>query len=525
MKLFFLLTLITIFLSSCSFAPSKSKKASLVYFADLHGHFTEHPELFWPADGGNQSAIAIAGGVARIVSAVEKLKGENPGGVLFLDAGDTIQGAAEVALSEGKVATPILNAMNIDLAIPGNWEVVYGTKVFKKLASQANYPFLASNILDARTKNLVFKPYEIKVINGIRIAIIGYTDPDVPTRQPPNFSTGFIYKGREVLQPLIDEIRGKNQADVVVLLTHIGLPKAVGLADKVTGVDVILSSDTHERTYDPIIKSNTWVVEPGAFGSFLGQLDIELTDGGEVKKKWHLIELKADKFPLNRRISEVVSKTLAPYRTTLGKKIGETKTDLIRYNVVESTLDSILADALRESTGTEIALTNGFRFAYPIVPGPIVEGDLWSIFPINTKIKTGKLTGKQLLNFYEKEIENVFSKDSEKLFGGWLPRTSGLSIKFMASAPPFNRIQEMMINGQPLDEKRYYTVTTCVREGDPDTTLCRIPNGKNIEIKKFDAHEAVRMYLKKHWPILPPNMGRVQALDLPETVRSQFYRK
>src|SRR5690606_117459 len=128
-------------------------------------------------------------------------------------------------------------------------------------------------------------------------------------------------------------------------------------------------------------------------------------------------------------------------------------------------------------------------------------------------------------DFYEREIENVFSEDPEKLFGGWLPRTSGLSIKFKVSAPPLHRIQDISVNGRPLEKKRLYTVTTCVREGDPDTTLCRIPGGRDIEIKDFDAHEAVRRYLRKNWPVSAPRMGRVQALDLPEKVRSQFYRK
>jgi S-sulfosulfanyl-L-cysteine sulfohydrolase len=293
----------------------------------------------------------------------------------------------------------------------------------------------------------------------------------------------------------------------------------------VNGVDVILSSDTHERTYEPVIKGKTWIVEPGAFGSFIGHLSLEMTHKGEIKKKWELIELRANKFEENQRLKEIVSQTLKPYAKSIDKKIGETKTPLSRYNVVETSLDAVLADALRESTGTEIALTNGFRFAYPIVPGPILESDLWSIFPINTQIKTGKLSGKQLRDFFEKEIENVFSSDPEKLFGGWLPRTSGLSVKFQVSAPPYKRIKEMAVNGKPLQDKRLYTITTCVREGDPESTLCRIPNGKDIVIKDFDAHEAVRRYLKKHWPVLPPEMGRVQALDLPENVRSQFYRK
>lgn len=521
MRFLFLISILA--LVSCN--QAKNKKASLVYFADLHGHFKEHPELFWPEEGGAKSEIVMAGGIARMKYAVDKLKEKYPGEVFFIDAGDTIQGAAEVALSQGAVAVPLLNSMGIDLAIPGNWEVVYGTKVFKDLASRANYPFIATNIRNEKTKELIFKPYVIQNINGLNIAIIGFTDPDVPTRQPPGFSAGFIYEGSAILQPIIDEIKNSNKADAIVLLTHIGLPKAVGLAEKLKDVDVILSSDTHERTYTPIVRGKTWIVEPGAFGSFIGRLELSLNDKGELQKHWEMIELRGDQFKQDEAIVKLVEETLKPYQEKLAVQIGETKDNLVRYNVVETTLDAVLADALRDATGTDIALSNGFRFAYPIVAGPIKEGDLWSVFPINTQIKTGKLTGRQLRNFFEKEIENVFSQDFEKLFGGWLPRPSGLSVTFDSSAPAFKRIIEMKVNGKTLEDNKVYTVTTCVREGDPETTLCRIPNGKDISIKDFDAHEAVRRYLKKNWPITKPHMNRIKAVDLPDTVRSQYYRK
>jgi 2',3'-cyclic-nucleotide 2'-phosphodiesterase (5'-nucleotidase family) len=299
----------------------------------------------------------------------------------------------------------------------------------------------------------------------------------------------------------------------------------VHLAGKLKDVDVLLSSDTHERTYEPVIINNTWVVEPGAFGSFLGKLDLEINHWGELKKKWSLIELRSSLYPEETKMKELVAKVIAPLKEALEKPIGETAVDLVRYNVIETTLDAVLADALKDATKTEIALSNGFRFAYPLVKGQIIEKDLWSIYPINTHIKTGQITGKQLKDFYEKEIENVFSENPEKLFGGWLPRPSGISFDFKVNNPPLNRIVKMEINGKPIQLEKLYTLTTCQREGDPDSTMCRIPNAINTKILDFDAHEAVRRYLKKNWPLKSPDLERIRALDLPDTVRSQYYRK
>lgn len=507
--------------------PGKGKeRVSLLYIGDIHGQFEEHPEMFWSKNGGEEQTVEIAGRAARIASAVKEIQSQNSDGTVFFDAGDTIQGSADVAVSEGEVAIPILNALDFDFAIPGNWEVVYGTKRFKEISKRLKFPFLAANIFDTKTEKRVFAPYKIIEKKGLKLAFIGFTDPDVPNRQPPTFSKGFSYKGAEILQPLIDNLRRKEHVDGVFLVTHIGLPKAVKLAETVKGVDVLFSSDTHERTYEPIVKGDTWVVEPGAFGSFLGKLDVYKSESGKLKKSWNLIELKAKDFQKDRQVLKVVKETLSPLDKKLDKVIGETKVTLARYNVIETSLDALLADALRASTGTDLAFSNGFRFAHPVVPGSIREKDLWNFFPITTPIKTGKLTGKQIKNFLEREIENVFSEDAENLFGGWLPRVSGLKVVFNSSAPAMKRVKEVLVGGQPLVEHRLYSVTTCVREGDPDTTLCRIPNGRDIEIKEFDAHEAVRKYLAKNSPIITsPALNRFIGEDLSGTVRSQYFRK
>src|SRR5690606_18835879 len=140
----------------------------------------------------------------------------------------------------------------------------------------------------------------------------------------------------------------------------------------------------------------------------------------------------------------------------------------------ETPLDAWLADVLRETTGTEIALSNGFRFGTPLLPGPIRERDLWNLFPIVTPLKTGKVTGQQLRAFWERELENVFAADPAKRFGGWVPRPSGLTLEFEARAPAGQRVRDVRVHGEPLDDERVYTLTACEREGDRPDTLCRI---------------------------------------------------
>lgn len=507
---------------ACATAPkakdeSPARQVTLLYVADLHAQLEPHPELFW---NGGSERIETAGGFARVKAAIDEIRAERGGDVLVLDAGDTLQGSGAAALSEGAAIVPALNALELDLGVPGNWEVAYGPQVMKTRAEQIRHPLIAANLRDEATGQRLFEPYVIREVGGVKVAIIGFTDPDVPMRQPPAYSTGLRYDDHAELPALVNEVKAKG-AQVVVLASHIGLSKAVALTEDVPGFDVHLSADTHERTYQPIERNGTWIVEPGAFGSFLGRLDLWVRDGKIVDRKWELIEL-TEEFPEDPTVKAIVEKSLAPLREKLDKPVGTAGSVLARYAVVETTLDNLLSDALREATGTEIALSNGFRFGSPVLPGTLREKDLWSFYPVVTRLMTGKVTGRQLRDFWEREIENAFARDARKRFGGWLPRPSGMEVRFDSSADAGKRVLEIWIHGEPLDDDRLYTLTACEREGDKPDTLCRIPNAKDTRLLEIDAHDAVRAYLARHPDAKRALEKRVVAIDIPDVLRTQL---
>jgi S-sulfosulfanyl-L-cysteine sulfohydrolase len=87
--------------------------------------------------------------------------------------------------------------------------------------------------------------------------------------------------------------------------------------------------------------------------------------------------------------------------------IGATRATLMRYDVLETTMDNLVDDAVREATHTDIAFTNRFRFSPPLAPGPITEADLWNILSFDAKLKSGRVSGKQLHAYLENEMELV----------------------------------------------------------------------------------------------------------------------
>jgi sulfur-oxidizing protein SoxB len=201
--------------------------------------------------------------------------------------------------------------------------------------------------------------------------------------------------------------------------------------------------------------------------------------------------------------------------------VGETKTPLLRYDVLETSADDFLTDAVRETTGTDIGFSNGFRFAPPIPAGPITEGDLWLLLPLDARIKKGWATGKELRAYLEHELELVFSRDPWKLSGGWGPRYSGMSMVFSAFAPPGERLREIRIGGRLIEDAMKYNLAGCERDGESLDVVCRMKNVHAPEVLPMSIHAALRAYLKKHPVVAPHREGRSIASDLPREIFSQ----
>ncbi len=513
------ITAIAMITSASAREQTQPRTVTLAYVNDIHAQLEPHPELFW--ESGKEEYIEGVGGLGRLATAVAELKEERDGRVLFLDGGDTLQGSGPAAWSQGAVVVEPMNSIGLDVGVPGNWAVVYGPEVLKARVAEFTYPWIAANVFEESTGHPLFEPYFIKEIDGLKLGVLGYTDPDIPTRQPPFMSEGLDFRGTEVLQPWIDHLRQSEQVDVVILSTHIGLPKSIRLAEQLRGVDVLLSADTHERTYEPIVVGETWVVEAGAFASFLGVLDLTVWPDGRTEKAWSLRELRPELYPEDPAVKAVVDAALAPHRQRMNRVLGHSEVWLSRYDVLNTPLDRLIADAVRSFTGTDIALSNGFRFSPPSAPGPITEADLWNWLPVELPLRTGQVKGQRLTEFWEREFENVFSTDPERLFGGWLPRPSNMSVVFNPRSEPEERLDSLLIGERAVESERVYSISAAARPGSPEHLVHRVRQCVQTRILEATTHQALRAYLAESSPLRDTGAPRIELLDGPDVLRSQ----
>lgn len=494
------------------------KRVRILHMADTHAQLDTH----WDYLPQDPSRLHRMGGFARIRTALDQRRLSAPGVVFTVDGGDTFQGSAMAAWTKGEAIVEPFNALQTDVGVPGNWETVYGPQVFRKLMGELVEKVICYNFRDNLTGQRLFPPAAVLEKGGVKIAFVGLTDPTTTTRQAPAEVAGLDSTRIDGLRRFVQDLKSREKPDLMVLVDHTGLAPSVQFAHDIPEFDIVLSGHTHERVYNPILVGKTIVVEPGSMGSFFGQLDVTLRNGKIDRYQYELVGVEAARYPENPAVKALIERTEAPFLGRLREVVGRTIGPLLRYDVLESSMDNLIADSVREAAHTDVGFTNGFRFSPPVAAGPITEADVWNMLPFDARLKSGKASGRQIRNYLEHEMELVFAQDPFALSGGWGPRPAGMTILFTAGAPFGRRVQRVQIQGSDLDLDRAYTVGGCEREGEPLNIICRLQEVQDAKYLPGTIHSILKAYIKAHSPVAAKRDGRVRATDLPAAVWSQY---
>ena len=461
---------------------------TILQINDTHGYFELHNELYW---AGDQAVYKKSGGYARIASIFKQIKNEKNRKVIVLDNGDTIHGTFPAVNSKGEALVPILNELAID-AMTAHWEFAYGPDHFKNIVNKLDFPMLAINCYDKNSGKLVFPPFHIIDIDNLRVGVIGIAATIVDKTMPKHFSKGICFTlGNKELPKYIKQLRENEKVDLIIVLSHLGYPQELKLAKEVDGIDVLLSGHTHNRIYDAVVVNGAIVMQSGCHGSFVGRLDIQVNDGRIHGFRHKLINVDESIKP-DPTVDSMVNKALDKYRDMLNLVVGNTKTALNRNQVMESTMDNLLLQALAAISGEPIVFSNGWRYGAPVISGPIIMNDLWNIIPTNPKVSICKITGAELWNMMEENLELTFSYDPYKQMGGYVKRCSGINLYFKIENPEGKRIQDFFVNGKRLNKSKTYNTCFVTAQGVPEHY------GKNRQNLEVNAITAIERYLQKN---------------------------
>jgi S-sulfosulfanyl-L-cysteine sulfohydrolase len=527
-----------ILVAGCALPVDDRAEVTLMHMGDVHGHLIPRPDVRGELSSGVRRQL---GGLARMYTVVRQIRAERPN-ALLINTGDTIQGSAEALFTRGEALVNVLNHFEIDAFAPGNWEFVYGVDRFVELfvgpAALAPWNAIAANAsystaeqdpsspYAGRAGQRLLPPYVVKQVGAVRVGVLGLTTDRGPQIVGRNVTKGisFLPNNEQLLAEVerqVSQLREVEKVQLLVLASEMGLANNLRIVERVKGIDVVLSSDMHEETVEPVVVTGadgrtTVLVEEGQDGTQLGRLDITVGNGKMLSWRWkrHVID---DRIPDDPHVAGLVESARRsfvsgpgfsthrnPFNGAVLKRpidtvIGRTAVPLLREHFAANALPGLiggtshyfLADAFQRGTSADVGAIRGFRYGTQVRVGPVSYEDLFHFIPIGPQIAVARITGQQLKAQIENSADGSMNPDVSKWTGGWMFNFSDtLRMTVNPYAGSGQRVSDVVIGGKPLQADATYRYASYWYATDPCAVNtipiagCTLSDGKptNIEI-------------------------------------------
>ena len=405
------------------------------------------------------------GGFAHLATLVKILKASRPG-ALLLDGGDTWQGSATSLWTDAQDMVDASKLLGVDV-MTGHWEFTYGMDRVKEIVEKdfkGRIEFLAQNVKTNDFGDPVFKPYTLREINGVPVAIIGQAFPYTPIANPRYMVADWAFGIQDDnMQKVVNEARGKG-AQLIVVLSHNGMDVDLKMASRVRGVDAILGGHTHDGVPVAVPVKNaggvTLVTNAGSNSKFLAVMDFDVKGGKLVDYRYRLLPIFANQLRPDAEMDALITKVRAPFEAKLNERLAVTDGLLYRRGNFNGSWDQLICDAMMDVQGAEIAFSPGFRWGTTLLPGDTITRELMMdqlaiTYPYATLTE---MTGETLKTILEDVADNLFNPDPYYQQGGDMVRVGGLTYAMTPGEKMGGRISDMRLKGQLIEAGKKYKV-------------------------------------------------------------------
>ena len=405
------------------------------------------------------------GGFAHLSTLIKRLRATRPGSLL-LDGGDTWQGSATSLWTRAQDMVDACKLLGVDM-MTAHWEFTYGANRVKEIIEEdfaGRIEFLAQNVKTTDFEDPVFKPYALRDMNGVSVAVIGQAFPYTPIANPRHFVPEWSFGIQDDrMQKMVDEVRGKG-AQVVVVLSHNGMDVDLKMASRVRGIDAILGGHTHDGVPEPVVVANaggkTLVTNAGSNGKFLGVLDFDVKQGRISDFRYRLLPVFANLLPADPEMQALIDRVRAPFKARLEEPLALSEGLLYRRGNFNGSFDQLILDAMLEVKAAQIGFSPGFRWGTSVLPGQTITRELLMdqtaiTYPHTT---VSDMTGEFIKTVLEDVADNLFNPDPYYQQGGDMVRVGGLTYVCDPNGKAGARISDMRLGGQLIDAAKSYKV-------------------------------------------------------------------
>ena len=429
---------------------------------------------------------------------------EQGNAVILVDDGDNIQGEPVGTMTKGEALVDLMGKVGYSVAIPGNHEFDYGMDQFLDLAKNAAFTYISCNF--NREGELIFDPYVIRELDGVKVAFVGVTTPQTLISSTPRYFQNeegeYIYgffqdeTGEGVynaVQNAVDSARAEG-AEYVVVLSHLGNEEEchpwtyADVISNVSGIDVLLDGHSHDTDQVVMKDKDGKDVLRSACGTKLAHIGyVRITTDGKISTglyNWNnsesapaLLGIQNDASAyveeatgaLQEKLQEVVATSQVLLTINDPVAISNSGSPIRMVRRAETNLGDLCADAYRDQSGADVAFVNGGGIRVNINAGDITLNDILKVHPFGNAMCVIEVTGQQILDALEWGAHAIPGEN-----GGFL-QVSGLSYEIhsyiespcqsdenslFTGIEGERRVQNVLIGGEPLDPEATYTLAS-----------------------------------------------------------------
>ncbi|MCF7913261.1 MAG: bifunctional metallophosphatase/5'-nucleotidase [Candidatus Cloacimonetes bacterium] len=525
----FLGVLLVIVLTGTAVLMAEDLQLDILWTNDIHGGIDPYEATFMNPDF--PPTLGGGGSHATYVNNIRKLSGDKRDNFL-IDAGDFFQGHPIGTVTKGKAVIDYMNKIGYDLLVLGNHEYDIGEEELKKTLSLAEFPILSCNIFDRSTGKLVSyaEPYRMFEKMGLRIAVIGVTTTDTKMMSfPENIKNVEFRPAKPEVEKYIKIVREKENADIVILVGHMGLPyspepayqqryiekkeeeqearrwgyDAQEIAHEVQGIDLMVGGHIHkgiaEPWEDPV--THTLVVQGYAYGSGIGHITLTIdpvtktVSGYELPamREGMMVTMFEDEFIPEPEIAAAIAEQQEIAEAGMDEVIGTASIHLTKDGDAQSLIGNMVCDAMVWAGDADFSFLNlgGIRGA--ISKGPITYRDVFNVMPFDNAMVVLEIDGKLLKDIIELRV----SGSRHGL------RTSGAKIVYSRKRADFDRVTALEIQGEPWQADKIYKVATTdfLLQGNAGLAmLTKLPESQ-ITMLESTLRDNIVNYIKKNSPV------------------------
>jgi len=488
-------------------AAAREVSVVILHTTDLHGRLVN----LIPETG-----VAPEAGFLRIATLIRAVRAAHPS-ALYIDCGDTIQGTPESLASRGRILVEAIARAGCDAWVPGNHEFDWGAGAFRELLPVARMPVLAANLAPRGGAPPLpgVRPWILRDVDGVRVAIVGVTHPTTPLWVPPPMLDGLAFEAPEkAIAAVLPDLR-KGGADLRVLALHDGLwagrtapaPGAIELSRRFPEFDVVLGGHTHEAVAAMELPGGALYSQAGWHGQHLGRVDLVYDT---VRRR--VVRRSATLMPADATV-EPDPDLAAAFGATIERTARELDRRLATVEGIKAVDGGLPGDepaarflrrAIAEMSGAEVVI-HGRLSDTPLTDGDMTLRDLWRLVPYDNRIAVCRLTPGEIRVI----LEEALAQPAGRPVAG----ISGLLVDLEGQGPDRRVASIALPDGSSPHARRRFRVAlngyALASAGGRLPQLRRLafqPEAA-LELTTIDTRDAARAWAERRRRIRPEDLG------------------